>query len=115
MADQPRQPACFLKTCNTEPSVFSRSRQEQHIERCTVLKNRRLHEVGKRYRRSAIVSRMTVYFLIVEPICYVAITGDARAFLRKWICPVKRESETSLPVAQKEKEEKHSDEPQMWC
>jgi len=42
---------------------------------CTVLKNSRLHEVGKRYRRSATVSRMTVYFLIVERICYVAITG----------------------------------------
>lgn len=22
MADQPRQPACFLKTCNTDGSVF---------------------------------------------------------------------------------------------
>ena len=40
-----------------------------------VLKNRRLHEVGKLYRRSATVCRMTGYFLIVERICYVAITG----------------------------------------
>jgi hypothetical protein len=48
-------------------------RQKQHIEQCTVVKNRRLHEVGKRYRRSATVCRMTGYFLIVERICYVAI------------------------------------------
>ena len=75
MAYQPRQPAGFLKTCNTDGSVFSRSRQKQHIEKCTVLKNRRFHEVGKLYRRSATVSRMTGYFLIVERICYVAITA----------------------------------------
>ena len=42
---------------------------------CTVLKNRRFYEFGKLYMRSDTVSRMTGYFLILERICYVAITA----------------------------------------
>jgi hypothetical protein len=67
-------------------------RQKQHIEQCTVVKNRRLHEVGKRYRRSATVCRMTGYFLIVERICYVAITALPFRRRRRTITKTAREA-----------------------
>src|SRR5260370_31055277 len=44
--------------------------------------------------------------------CELASPG---LFLRKCSPAVERESETSLLGVQKEKEEKRSDEPQMWC